>query len=229
MDNEIYYGVPEQKKFPLDSRAHVKSAIRFFNYVEPKYEKELARRLATKIREYGIEVTPSEDNRFYKYYKPKHERTMDENSNHLAHYGVLGMKWGVRKNPTRAFTKTYKKAEKLNRQADKYDLKGKKLNHKGLKKQSRARTEKEVVKGAKIQLKGDKLIYKAEKKRQKADKWTKKVKVVFAKNNLDYDQMIAARQKGMSFAEAVTPYLDKALDKGAETVVTKGADRIKKQ
>lgn len=97
MDNEIYYGVPEQKKFPLDSRAHVKSAIRFFNYVEPKYEKELARRLATKIREYGIKVTPSEDNRFYKYYKPKQERTMDNAYDYLAHYGVRGMKWGVRR------------------------------------------------------------------------------------------------------------------------------------
>lgn len=97
MDNEIYYGVPEQKKFPLDSRAHVKSAIRFFNYVEPKYEKELARRLATKIREYGIKVTPSEDNRFYKYYKPKQERTMDNAYDYLAHYGIRGMKWGVRR------------------------------------------------------------------------------------------------------------------------------------
>lgn len=150
-------------------------------------------------------------------------------NNHLAHYGVLGMKWGARKNPTSAFTKTYKKAEKLNRQADKYYLKGKKLNYKGLKKQSRERTEKGVANGAKTQLKGNKLIYKAEKKRQKADKWTKKAKVVFVKNNLDYDQMVASRQKGMSFAEAVAPYFDKALDKGAETVVTKYKVKYKKK
>lgn len=74
------YGIPEQRKFPLDTRAHVISAIKFFNYAEPKYRKALATKLISKIKEYGIKVTPSDDNQFYKYYKPT--------SSFIAHYGV---------------------------------------------------------------------------------------------------------------------------------------------
>lgn len=70
-DDDVFYGVPEQKKFPLDTRSHVVSAVRFFNYVEPRYERELARSLASKVREYGIELVPSDTNRFYKYYHSK--------------------------------------------------------------------------------------------------------------------------------------------------------------
>lgn len=65
------FGVPEQRKFPLDTKEHVLSAIRFFNYVEPKYEKELANNIIRKIHEYKMEseVHPGEKNRFSKYWK----------------------------------------------------------------------------------------------------------------------------------------------------------------
>lgn len=66
------YGVPEQHKFPLDTEAHVRSAVRFFNYVDPQYERALARRIIAGIHKYKITgLNPSKDNRFYKYYKPK--------------------------------------------------------------------------------------------------------------------------------------------------------------
>ena len=42
---------------------------------------------------------------------------MDEE--YLAHYGVLGMKWGVRHNPQRAYTKSTKKYNKLEKKANK--------------------------------------------------------------------------------------------------------------
>lgn len=45
---------------------------------------------------------------------------LDENgSPYLAHYGVLGMKWGVRHNPEKAYTKASKKLKALSKASDK--------------------------------------------------------------------------------------------------------------
>lgn len=84
------FGIPEQKKFPLDTEAHVRSAIRFFNYADPQYEKELASKIISKIHKYGISnLTPSKENRFYKYYKP----------DSVEHHGILGMHWHEKNGP----------------------------------------------------------------------------------------------------------------------------------
>jgi ribosomal protein S18 acetylase RimI-like enzyme len=61
------FGVPGKKKFPLDSEAHVKSAIKFFNYVEPDDEAELAKRIKKKAKEYGVVIRCGEKNRLSKY------------------------------------------------------------------------------------------------------------------------------------------------------------------
>ena len=70
------YGVPEQKKFPMPDKKHVKSAIRFFNYVDPKYEQELADAILKRAEEYGLvfgeDITVGDDNKFKKYL-PKEE------------------------------------------------------------------------------------------------------------------------------------------------------------
>lgn len=71
--DEDLYGIPELKKFPMPDKKHVKSAIRFFNYVDPKYEKELAEAILEKAEEFGLvfdeDITVGEDNRFKKYLK----------------------------------------------------------------------------------------------------------------------------------------------------------------
>ena len=70
------YGVPEQKKFPMPDADHVRSAIRFFNYVEPKYEEELAKAILQRMKEYGLtfdDFGVGDENRFKKYI-PKKEK-----------------------------------------------------------------------------------------------------------------------------------------------------------
>ena len=52
---------------------HVRSAIRFFNYVDPKYEEELAKAILARMEEYGMsfdDFTVGDENRF-KNYIPK--------------------------------------------------------------------------------------------------------------------------------------------------------------
>lgn len=70
-DDKHRYGIPSLKKFPMPDKKHVKSAIRFFNYVDPKHEKELATAILSRIEEFGLvlgeDITVGDDNRFKKY------------------------------------------------------------------------------------------------------------------------------------------------------------------
>ena len=64
------YGLPKLKKYPMPDAKHVRSAIKFFNYVEPSNEKELAKAILKRMREYRMsfdDFTVGEDNRFSKY------------------------------------------------------------------------------------------------------------------------------------------------------------------
>lgn len=78
-EDEHKYGVPEQKKFPLPDADHVKSAIRFFNYVDRRYEKELAKAILERAEEYGVvfgeDINVGDDNKFKKYLPKKEEET----------------------------------------------------------------------------------------------------------------------------------------------------------
>lgn len=63
------FGVPEQRKYPLINEKHVRSAIKLFNYVDPKYEEELANNIKKKMKQYKItDINVGEKNRFSKYY-----------------------------------------------------------------------------------------------------------------------------------------------------------------
>lgn len=94
---DMKYGLPEKKAYPMPDRKHVLSAIKFFNYVSPKDEEKLAKAIIARMEEYGIsEVNVGPDNRFGKYY----EKTS------LMHYQIKGAKHGVRRwqNPDGSWT-----------------------------------------------------------------------------------------------------------------------------
>lgn len=71
------FGIPEERKYPLNDEAHVRAAVKFFNKVEPKYEESLARRIIKRIKELNLNIQVGEDNKLSKYYKsPKKESTI---------------------------------------------------------------------------------------------------------------------------------------------------------
>ena len=71
------FGIPKERKYPLNDEAHVRAAVKFFNKVEPKYEESLARRIIKRIKELNLDIQVGEDNKLSKYYKsPKKESTI---------------------------------------------------------------------------------------------------------------------------------------------------------
>lgn len=113
MKNNKQYGLPKLKKYPMPDKRHVKSAIRFFNYVSPAQEEELARAIIKKMKKYGLKFTDftvGNENRFIKYIPKKYLSHNEDqimysnndfryyaNDDYLAHHGVVGMHWGIRR------------------------------------------------------------------------------------------------------------------------------------
>jgi len=103
----------------------------------------------------------------------------------LEHYGVLGMKWGVRKNPEVAYAKAGKKLSKLDTKVSKLNAKAAKKEQKAVKKQRKASSailfKKHKAKVAsKATQKVLKKYQKAQEKQIKAFRWNESMKKAFA-------------------------------------------------
>lgn len=112
--------------------------------------------------------------------------------NELQHYGVVGMRWGRRKNVSRAFGKSSKKADRLTNKANKADRKVAKLTNKRSKYESLGDSDKVN----KISAKLEKATAKRNLKQEKADKWISSMSSTFktAKmSEISYEDLIAGQ------------------------------------
>ena len=102
---------------------------------------------------------------------------------YLAHYGVLGMKWGVRHDPRSAFTKASNKADKLL-------IKVMKANERATHAQNKARKTRYGITDTgrtiweRRQIKAGKANRKADKATRKAEKWIRQMNHEFSKITL---------------------------------------------
>ena len=63
------FGLPKDRKYPLDTESRVRSAVKFFNYCDKSEEEELAKNIIKAIKKFNInDIVPSDKNRFSKYY-----------------------------------------------------------------------------------------------------------------------------------------------------------------
>ena len=65
------FGIPQERKYPMPDEKHVRSAIKLFNHVEPKYEKQLAKKIIANMKKYNIDASMVGDKNRLKQYLPK--------------------------------------------------------------------------------------------------------------------------------------------------------------
>lgn len=117
----------------------------------------------------------------------------------LYHYGVLGMKWGVRRgNYSKAFVKASNKRNKLEKKAVSKNLAAAKLQDKALRREVRARNERQYRKARKFQYKANKKNLRSAKLQKKGMKWQKSMEKTFANVKVS-DVSPEAREVGKKY------------------------------
>lgn len=106
--------------------------------------------------------------------------------NELKHYGVLGMKWGVRRNPSKAYSKAVKKKNRLDSKSSSLQIKGAKTLKRANKRLKKASLPFEVDEAKQMQKQGEKMLLKSAKIRKKGQRWTQKMEKTFSGFNVEW-------------------------------------------
>lgn len=117
----------------------------------------------------------------------------------LLHYGVLGMKWGVRHDKRRAYQKAVKKLNKIKKKRDaaqaaanKHFQKAEKRTYSRFGSKKRVRKSLSAAKSAQ---------YKANKYSAKGKKWYQSMQKVLGKANVKFDSQ--TKKTGQDFIDTV--------------------------
>ena len=104
--------------FPIRNRSDLKNAIKAYGRAKDKVAAK--RWIMRRARELDAEdLIPD---------IWMSRNSVEHSDTELMHYGVKGMKWGIRRNPSKAYRKSVKKADHLNTLAANLDLRAKQAN-----------------------------------------------------------------------------------------------------
>lgn len=124
----------------------------------------------------------------------------DDGSPYLSHYGVLGMKWGVRHDPKKAYSRATKKFNRLASKSDKAMDKSGKQRHKAERKAALGMGSKGRARHARL---AGKYKRKAMRNANRASKWLKSMEKEFSnqsvvsidKSYIDRGNMLSERYR----------------------------------